>query len=327
MKNIKMKNKLEGRQMQFPVLNPIEDFEYWNFSFKTENKEFTNVRFSLNKTFAVPVKSGVDFQFIDKDLNKIRESVVVSTGKVSFDSDICNVKIDENFCVNNGDHYEIYVKINGNGVHLKLFPIFPEWENGKDGLINTNIVGTKFLGWNFPVTHANIEGKVYINGKEIEINGTGNIEHSWGNDSIEKEFNYLFLGNCFLNDRVWIYFIGLLKDGTIGAKLINIDKDGVQHNYMKDFVQKDLIVKFNDITNQFDIAANLPKSIRIENKKKKIDLSIEIKEQIPVDIGNNNRLRAIKSCDFISEISLNYKDPNLKMIYKTNTISEFYSFI
>ncbi|NOQ28435.1 MAG: hypothetical protein GQ564_23980 [Bacteroidales bacterium] len=324
MENIAIQNKLEGRQIHFPVLNPTEDFEYWNFNIKTENGEFVKIKFSVNETFTVPVESGVEIKFIDKDGSEISNSLLAGSEKVSFDTENCNIEIDGNWCKNRGDYYELFVKINNKGVHLKLFPLFPDWSNGENGIINKNIIGTRFIAWNFPISHARVEGIFYKNGIEENINGVGTLDHSWGNEYLGVDFKQFLSGNCFLNESVWFYYIALLRDGTMETKLINIDKDGVKFNYLNDFNNRDIDLEISGKIDENDIYPNIPQLISLKIRNRNIDFRINITKQISKDLNiNNGRERT----NFTSEINLTLKDISLKKIFKTTSITEFYTFL
>lgn len=324
MNEISVKNKLEGRQIHLPVFNPAEDFEYWNFNIKTENGEFIKIKFSINETFTVPVKSGVEFKYIKKDSSEISKSLLASSENVSFDTEKCNIEIDGNWCKNRGDYYELFVKINDDGVHLKLFPLFPDWSNRENGIVNKNIIGTRFIAWSFPISHARVEGVICKNGIEEDIKGVGSLDHSWGNEYLGIDFKQLLLGNCFLNESVWVYHIALLRDGTTEAKLINIDKDGVKFNYLNDFNNRDIDLEFFGKTDKNDIYPNIPQTISLKIGKKNIDFRINITEQVSKELSINN---VRERTNFTSEINLTLKDTNLKKIYKKTSITELYTFL
>lgn len=324
MEDLKTKNTLEARQLHYPILNPVGDYEYWSFSIKTNTGEFIKAYLSLNELFTVPVKSSVNFIYIDKEGNEIKESLIIKSDKCVFDQDKFNISIADNYCIKHEDHYELNVLINGTGCNLKIIPKFPAWQKTKNGIISKNLLGSIFLAWNIPVPYAKIDGELFLCGEKSLISAYGSLDHAWGNQNIGKEVKYMFVGSCFLDDSVWAYHVGLMRDNVLGAKLVCIDKNGNSYSYMKDFDLKEINVRILEYVENSN--NTIPKLIEIKNKKAEIDLLIDIKKQVSKDNQFRTKMKALESIDFISEVSVRKTKSKLKKLINTTNITELYMF-
>lgn len=324
MEEIKIKYNCEARQIQYPVLNPICDYEYWSFSIKTDNGEFIKIYFSINELFSVPIKSSVNYVFIDKDGNETKESILLTSEKCKFNQDNLEVTIGDNYCIKNDDSYELDVFINGSGCNLKLYPKFPAWQKNSSGIVSKNLTGSVYFGWTMPISYAKVSGVLIINNQVKEISGIGSLDHAWGNQEIRKEVHFMLVGNCFLENKMWCYHVGLLRDNVIGAKLVCINENGESFSYMKDFYQKEINVEVLDyLENPY---GRIPKLIEIKNKKAEINLLIEIKEQVTREKQFSTKMKAAECINYLSEVSLRKNTVKLKKLMQTNTLTELYVF-
>jgi hypothetical protein len=324
MEEVKTTYNLEERQIHYPVLNPVGDYEYWSFSIKTNNGAFIKVNFALNELFTVPVKSSVNFSYIDKEGSETKESIIITSDQCSFSQEKLDVSIGENYCLKHDDYYELNILINGSGCNLKLYPKFPAWQKGKNGIVSKNLTGSIYLGWSMPVPYAKVEGKVWINNEENNILGFGSFDHAWGNQNIGKEVKYMLVGTCFLENSIWSYHIGLMRDNNVGAKLICINKSGESFSYMRDFEQKDINVKILEYVENSNYS--IPKSIEIKNKKAEIDFLIEIKEKVTKHNQLSTKMKAAECINFLSEVSLQKQKSKLKKTTNTRAVTELYIF-
>lgn len=324
MEEIKTTYNFEARQIHYPVLNPAGDYEYWSFSIKTNTGEFIKIYFSLNELFTVPVKSSVNFIYIDKVGRETKESIIITSDKCSFNQEKLNVSIGENYCIKRDDYYEVNVLINGSGCNLKLYPKFPAWQKGTSGIVSKNLTGSIYLGWSMPVPYAKVEGNILINDDKREIVGFGSLDHIWGNQDIGKEINFMLHGTCLLDNSIWNYHVGLFSDNVIGAKLVCINENGKSFSYMKDFDQKDINV---EILEYLEYPNNtIPKLVEIKNKKAEIDLLIEINEQLTKEKQFSTKLKATECINFLSEVNLRKHKSKLKKTSNTRTVTELYIF-
>ncbi len=316
-----------GRKIHHPILNPREDYESWHFSIKTQNREIIKVKFSINENHDIPVKSSAAVWIIDENFNEIEEKIIIESKISTFDTENCNIKIKDNWCINRGDFYEIYVKINGNGIHAKLWPYYSNWEPAEDGVIHTNLLGTQYFGMNFPIVHSKVDGVLFKDNKQIDIKGTASLDHIWGNDSLQKSLSYLHLGNFFFDDSFWLYYIALDKDKKLMASVLGIDNDGIKYNLEKNFNQNEINVKLLDISNKREIFNNFPQLIKLSSLDNHLELKINIGDRISKDLFVGSRLKANKAADFITDIELTIKENNLRKTYRTVSVSEFHSFV
>lgn len=318
-------NNMEKRQMHFPVLNPLEDFESWHFSIKLENGELVKIRFSINENYNVPVKSSASIWIIDENFNEINEKLSVKYDDASFGEKNCNIKVGDSWCINHGEYYEIYLKINGNGIHVKLYPKFQGWWD-KNGVINTNIVGTSYFGWNFPISYAKVDGVLLKENKEIKVKGYGTMDHCWGNDNLGKEMLYLIIGTFFFDDNVWVFYVGKSHEGDLVVKIVGIDKEGVKYNFEDNCGAGNVNVQFTNFNDQIEVFPKFPQLINIKSIKNNFNLNLKINEIISKEKRQYSRIKAHSSADFKTEVILDIKQKNLKKTYKTRTVCELHSF-
>lgn len=315
-----------GRKIHYPVLNPIDDFESWHFIIKTNN-ELVKVKFSMNENYNVPVYSSVSLWIIDKDFNEIKEKISIESKESFFSDQLCDVKIKNNWCINKGEYYELYVKINGNGLHVKLWPLYENWSPTHEDVVHTNLLGTKFLGWNFPILHSKVEGILFRDNNEEEITGTGWLDHIWGNDTFKKELVYLQIVNFYFDNSVWVFYLGKDIENQLFGSIVGIDQDGEKYVLRKDYDMENIKIKLSEISDNHEIMLEFHQAIAVNSLDNKKKLKIEIGNRISRDLSNDSRLKADKAADFIANIELTIKENNLKKTYKTTTVIEHHTFI
>ena len=327
MENNETVYKMGSRQMHFPILNPSKDFECWIFDAVLDSGEIVKIKYSLNETFNIPVKSGVEIQIFQDGFNEIKNLMLAPSNDVSFNNQICDIKIGKNWCINRGEYYEIYSLINGNGAHLKYYPLVPEWNDGEDGIINRNIVGTKYLGWNIPVPMARVEGVIYKNGKEIQVQGKGSHNHSWGNEYIANEIKYFQFGKVFLDDMVCYYFITEDKNELTIGKVLLLGRDGFHIDLMQDYTNKNLEIELKN-SNEKEIFENrFPGFIKFKSKNKIIfELGINLTDLITKSLSKDSFIGSDKRAYYKSELHFKLEDNKSKKIIKTNSLTEIHLF-
>lgn len=292
---------LETRQIHYPVLNPVCDYEYWNFNIKTSNGEFIKIYFSINELFSVPIKSAVNILYIDKEGNEKKESLLVNSTECRFSKENFEISIADNYSIKTANFYELNVLVNGLGCNIKLHPEFDMWQQ-KNGIVSENLIGTVFLGWNIPVPHAKITGSIFIDTKEEEITGIAYLDHVWGNHEIKNDVRFMMLGNSFIGDKVWSYHLALLSDNEIGAKLVCVNKNGEDFNYIKDFDKQDLTLDIIDYLEH--PSGKIPRLVEITNIKDDIKLIVDIKQQLNQEKQNGTKMKARESITYRSKVSI-----------------------
>jgi hypothetical protein len=292
---------LETRQIHYPVLNPVCDYEYWNFNIKTSNGEFIKIYFSINELFSVPIKSAVNILYIDKEGNEKKESLLASSNECNFSKENFDISIADNYSIKAANLYELNVLVNGLGCKIKLYPEFDMWQQ-KNGIVSENLIGTVFLGWNIPVPHAKITGSIFIDNKEEEISGIAYLDHVWGNHEIKKDVRFMMLGNSFIGDKVWSYHLALLSDNEIGAKLVCVNKNGEDFNYIKDFDKQDITLDIIDYLEH--PSGKIPRLFEITNNKDNIKLIVDITQQLSQEKQDSIKMKARECTTYQSKVSV-----------------------
>ncbi|MCG8412270.1 MAG: hypothetical protein MI739_13410 [Bacteroidales bacterium] len=310
-------NKLASRKIHIPVFSPVDDFEYWNFIIKTENGEFIKVSFSINETFNVPIQSSVKFYYIDKDLNQHVETLCVESNKNQFSEIECDININDNYCIEYDDYYELNVLINRSGLCLKIEALEQSDLSDNKGIVSQNLVGTKFLGWAYPFVKSKCQGTLICNGVKTEIKGEGTMLHCWGNDYIGKELECLITGEIYLDNQSCLYFI-MIRDTHVEANLI-VKQEGKILRYIKDYESNDFDIKIKNQRKYRDMY--YPVDINI-SRPGEINFDLNILKEFSQNKNTPSSLKSTLHFNAIGEYSIDYQNLN----YQGTSILDLYLF-
>jgi hypothetical protein len=202
--------KADAAHINFPVTNPEEHFEWWYFDAHLDNGDHFVVMYSLNDTRLKPRKPSVRLNIYPQgqtDIWKIKE---YSEQDVSVSYDKCDVHLDDQYCKDCGDHYEIYTMIDGSGAKLKL--------NKRNHPFTTE--GVDFpLPWTVAVPSGEIEGELYKNGETIAVKGVGYHDHNWGEKSLAGAFKNWYWGKVHTPDISIDYAMFMNADDSVGMPI------------------------------------------------------------------------------------------------------------
>jgi len=211
-------NKDDAMHIEFPIKNVEKDFEWWYFDAALEDGTHVVVMYSTNDTRLKPRAPSVRLNIYYPDGNDVWECKEYEQREISISYDKCDVKLGEEYCIDNGDHHEIYSFINGNGVKLKFYPLLPGFFTPAVGPV---------MGWTVAIPHARVEGIIYKDGEEIEVKGQGYHDHNWGDTPMGENFDSWYWGKIHAEDICIDYSVMMPKGGgnPMGV-LLAMDENG-----------------------------------------------------------------------------------------------------
>lgn len=212
--------KDDAMQLQMPLKNTDTDFEWWYFDASSKDGTHIVVMFSVNDTRLVPKQPSIRFNAYYDNGESSWECEAFDRENVLVNHERCNATFDnDQYCIDKGDHYEIYTKINGNGCKLKFYPLLPHHYIPESETA---------MGWTIAVPHARVEGVIYKDNKEISFKGDGYHDHNWGATPMSKFFKSWYWGKIHTEDFCIDYGLMIPKGDAPYhlTSIVTIDGDG-----------------------------------------------------------------------------------------------------
>lgn len=262
-------------KIKLPIRNPLEDYECWYFESILDNGNQLRVLYRINETHNLPILYGVQVELIDNgQVTVFSESF--GSNEVEFSTEKCNHKLGNNWMLDLGEYFEIYVEINSTTIQLKFYPEIDGFNNRRDSIVNQNILGTKFMGWNVPVPRAKVNGFIDQKGQKTNVNGIGYHDHIWGNSTDNKGIQQLCLGKIHDNDLSIYYTFVIEDDQSILGKLIVANKDNISIITEGTPYEEGLNFKIIDYITVEETGDKVPNQILIRDNN--VELNITLKE-------------------------------------------------
>lgn len=211
-------NTDDAIHIDFPVNNPEADFEWWYFDAALDNGDHFVSMFSVNDVRLLPRQPSVRTNIYEANGNEIKEINIYDESQVSFSYERCDVTEGVNFIIDQGYYYELYTNINGNGAHLRFYPLHPSWSRSPSRLLH--------MGWTIAIPYGTVEGVLIKNGEEIPVSGQGYHDHNWGTTPMEMD--HWYWGKVHTEDISVDYVILIPEIG--GAPITGVlitDENGV----------------------------------------------------------------------------------------------------
>ena len=214
--------KHDAMHLTFPMENRETDFEWWYFDAELDTGDHVVVMYSMNDTRVYPRQPTVRLNIYPPDGHEISELVRYSDDQVSVSYDKCDVHLGDNFCIDQGDHFEIKVMCNGHGFHLKLFKDFSHWVIGK----TPQEMEQAPMGWTIAVPQGRVEGTFVKDGIETTVTGIGYRDHNWGTKPMSTGFRNWYWGKLHTPEYSVDYSIMIPREGEPQPRCLVFSKDG-----------------------------------------------------------------------------------------------------
>lgn len=262
--------KEDRMHIDFPMKNKEREFEWWYFDAALDNGDHLVVMYSINDTRLKPRQPSVRTNIYEKNGNEIWELKKYDETEVSVNYAHCDVKLGEEFCIDRGEYYELYTNINGNGAHLKFYPINNSW---------TKPASKNLMGWTVAIPYGRVEGVLIKNGVEESVKGTGYHDHNWGTKSMGGIFKNWYWGKVHTEDLSIDYSVLMTKKMNIPVTAILItDKNGVLVEPTTVTTLFNTHTTLKNKSKEEEMGFNIAHQLNIKVKKKgfKMDLTIDL---------------------------------------------------
>jgi len=307
-------------KIKLPVRNPLEDYESWYFESFLDNGNQIRISYRINETYSLPILYGVQVELIeDEQVSILSESFTSS--EVEFSSEKCNHKLGNNWILDLGGYFEIHAEINGTIIQLRFYPEIEGFNNRSDSVVNQNISGTKFMGWNIPVPKAKVTGFIDQKGQKANVKGIGYHDHIWGNSTQNKEIKQLCLGKIHDGDLL-IYYTLVIEHGQsmLLGKLIAAHKDNKAIIWESSLLGETIKAKIVGYDTVEETGDKIPKQIILRHND--IELNIALKEIFLRKEFMKHRLGGKYFFRFLGEESYKLKFDKKIFSGKTNSLHE-----
>lgn len=253
---------------EFPVLNKMSENEHWYFDARLDNGDYFVAMYMSNDHRLDNPQPSVRANIYESTGNEIAELQVIDTSKVTVDYDRCNVKMGDNYCIDHGNYFEVYSKINGNGAHLKYYPQHPSWSKSP----------SKFgMGWTVAIPYANVEGFLFKDGKKIPIKGKGYHDHNWDTKPMKNKYEYWYWGKVHTEEISIVYAVLVPLSGKkpITALLVT-DKNGTIIKPSAITALFKVNTQLTDFKREEELGLSFANSLNIIVKKGEFRLNVDV---------------------------------------------------
>ncbi len=202
--------KHDAMHLKFPMENRETDFEWWYFDAELDTGDHVVVMWSTNDTRVSPRQPTVRLNIFSPGGREINELARYSVDQVSLSYEKCDVHIGDDFCIDQGDHFEMKALCNGHGVHLKLHKDFPSWVVGK----TPEEMAMAAMGWTIAVPQGRVEGTLIKDGVETAVTGSGYRDHNWGEVPVSAGKRNWYWGKLHTPEYSVDYSVMIPRDGS-----------------------------------------------------------------------------------------------------------------
>jgi hypothetical protein len=214
--------KHDAMHLKFPMENRETDFEWWYFDAELDSGDHVVVMWSINDTRTKPRQPTVRLNIYSPDGREISELVRYSEEQTRVSYDKCDVHLGDDFCVDNGDHFELKALCNNHGVHLKLYKDFPSWVVGK----TPEEMAMAAMGWTVAVPQGCVEGTLTKDGVETAVKGNGYRDHNWGKVPVSSDMRNWYWGKLHTPEYSVDYSFMVPREGAPQPNCLVFSKDG-----------------------------------------------------------------------------------------------------
>ena len=211
----------DAMHLPFPMENRTTDFEWWYFDAELDSGDHVVVMYSTNDTRVSPRQPTVRLNIYAPDGREISELVRYSDDQISVSYHKCDARMGDDFCVDNGDHFEFQAMSNGHGFHLKLSKDFPHWVIGK----TPEEMEMAPMGWTIAVPQGRVEGTIVKDGVETAVKGSGYHDHNWGTKPMSAGLRNWYWGKLHTPEFSVDYSIMVPREGDLQFNCLVFSKN------------------------------------------------------------------------------------------------------
>lgn len=140
-----------------------------------------------------------------------KKTAVVPTFKAedySSSSKSCDVRMGSHYIRGDYPRYDIKFHDSNIGCELTFENLTHGFKRPPDGVKYFSQEPPRYFGWAVAQPNARVTGKLFIEGKEIPVSGTGYHDHNWGNCRMQELYNWWHWGRYQRPDYTIIYSVG-----------------------------------------------------------------------------------------------------------------------
>ena len=203
------------------AVHPLDSegyYEWWYLDTKLDNGYTAAVTFYWRQRIGTQHISLISIDIYKPDGTKMSGNIVPDTNTATASIEKCDVKMGENFLIDEGNQYRMKV-VNAIdtaatysiGAELTFLKRVPSWKWSENGYLSDDTSGIQ--AWVNPIPRADVEGKLFINSEVIDVSGVGYHDHNWGN--IDMSLSHAGWGWGRMYDPVFTFVYGwfISKDG------------------------------------------------------------------------------------------------------------------
>ncbi|MBT4264949.1 MAG: hypothetical protein HOD85_12150 [Deltaproteobacteria bacterium] len=247
-------------------------YEWWYLDASFDNGYHFVTTFHYRNAFTKPTLSTIQFFIYLPDGTKKERHILIDPKDARAHPDYCDVQMGDSYFKDNGDHYEINIKIGKMGARLKLKNTVPPWKPGNGLLYQNKTTGTVW-GWAVPVPAGDIEGELILKDETIPVKGNGYHDHNWGNCYMHTLYENWYWGR--IHDDNFCIDYGRIQPREAGMPLVNplliTSRDKVILS--TNMLQVDLFEEKEDETFGRKYANRLKLSVDTQGVQLKIDIN------------------------------------------------------
>lgn len=265
--------KHDAMHLPYPMKNREHDFEWWYFDAELDTGDHVVAMYSSNDTRLSPRQPSVRLNIYGPDGREITRLRRYDEDQISLSYDKCDTRMGEDFCVDNGDHFEFRAMNDGHGFRLKMYKDFEHWVIGK----TAEEIAMAPMGWTISVPQGRVEGVIVKDGIETPVSGSGYHDHNWGEKPMSAGFRNWYWGKLHMPEYAVDYSIMIPRVGeeVLGTCLV-FSKDGVVIDPV--FNREGLVIKasIDDIVPADKSALGLPYAQTLKLNATQGDFEIDI---------------------------------------------------
>lgn len=170
-------------------------YEWWYFDAQFNNGYVCALALFWRRHTG-PHCPSVEIDIHAPDGRKVHADEVFDSGAGRAAEDRCDVAIGSSYARQEGpDLYRVVVRSDKAGVDLVFRRRVPGWKVSPTGLLIDDASGKQ--GWVNAVPRADVEGKLFFEGKQVPVRGLGYHDHNWGSVEMGKSFGGWVWGRVF----------------------------------------------------------------------------------------------------------------------------------
>jgi hypothetical protein len=193
------------------TLDPV-NCEWWYFDATFDNNySVASIWWDLSRSKTAKERF-IDFSVYDPTGKKIMVKRPFDNKAVSISTEKCDVKMRDNHVYGEVPEYRLHFLDDGLGADLVFENLVQGYRTPPDGTAYFSMNPMIYMGWTIAQPRASVRGKLIIDGKEIDVTGTGYHDHNWCNKRFNELYDHWYWGRIFLPGHTFIYSVGVMGE-------------------------------------------------------------------------------------------------------------------